>query len=191
MIHSASREALSTLGERMAAVAGRFSTADGLVELSQQLYGVSAVLFGEPRLRRALADPSTAAERRVDLADRLFDGKVSASALQVVRDAVSLRWSTPWDLVDSLEQVADEALFVAADSENCTDQVEDELFRFERILAEQPQLMVLLDEPSTTVERRAQLLDSVIQAKVHPITRRAVAARGGQPPQALGRLRDR
>ncbi|MEO6703944.1 MAG: F0F1 ATP synthase subunit delta [Jatrophihabitantaceae bacterium] len=171
MIHSASREALTELRGRLTAATARFSTTEGLAGLSDELYGVSRVLFGEPRLRRALADPSTEAARRAELAGRLLDGKISASAMQIVRDAVSMRWSAPWDLVDSLELLADEVLFAAADDAGCIDQVEDELFRFERIVADQPQLMVLLDEPLTTTERKVQLLDSVVAAKVHPISR--------------------
>lgn len=171
MIHAASRGALSALRERLEAVTGRFSTADGLIGLSQELYSVAELLAGQPRLRRAVSDASTDPQRRADLVDRLLEGKIGGSALQVVRDAVGLRWSTPWDLVDSLESVADEALFSAAANDNVLDRVEDELFRFERILDGQSELAVLLDEVSSTAQRRVELLDSVVGGKVHPITR--------------------
>lgn len=171
MMHAASREALTALRERLEAVTARFSTSDGLSGLSRELYSVAELLIAQPRLRRTLADASTAPQGRSDLAGRLLDGKVSASTLQVVRDAVSLRWSSPWDLVDSLELIADEALFGAADNDGILDRIEDELFRFERVLDAQSELAVLLDDVSATTERRVQLLDSVIGSKVHPITR--------------------
>ncbi|MGI8666324.1 MAG: F0F1 ATP synthase subunit delta [Jatrophihabitans sp.] len=174
-MHAASREALTALRERLEAVTGRFSTSDGLSGLSQELYAVAEVLNGQPRLRRALADPSTSATGRADLAGRLLEGKVGASALQIVREAVSLRWSASWDLVDSLELIADEALFSAAEQDGIADRIEDELFRFERILDAQSELTVLLDEASATADRRVALLDSVLGDKVHPITRQLLS----------------
>src|SRR5881227_2591204 len=98
--------------------------------LAQEAHAVAQLLDGQPRLRRALSDGSTAPERRAALASQLLDGKVGASSLQVVRDAVSLRWSSQWDLVDALEVVAADALFAAADGDGALDEIEDELFRF-------------------------------------------------------------
>ncbi len=171
MIHSsASRESLAALQQRLEAVTGRFSTPDGLTGLAQDVHAVAQLLAVQPRLRRTLADGSTAPERRADLAERLLDGKVSASALQVVRDAVALRWSTSWDLVDGLEQVAADSLFAAAESEQALDRVEDELFRFERILDGGSELSVLLDESATSPQRRIELLETLVADKAHPIT---------------------
>ncbi len=47
---------------------------------------------------------------------------------------MSLRWSSPWDLTDAIEAAGDDALFAAAEKGNSLDRIEDELFRFERIL---------------------------------------------------------
>jgi F-type H+-transporting ATPase subunit delta len=170
VIHSASRESLAELQQRLEAVTTRFSTSDGLSGLAQELHAVAQLLMTQPRLRRALADGSTAAERRAELASRLLENKVSASALQVVREAVSLRWSSPWDLVDALELVAADVLFVAAEGDRVLDQVEDELFRFERVLDSQSELAVLLDEATVSPQRRVQLLDALAADKVHPVT---------------------
>jgi F-type H+-transporting ATPase subunit delta len=170
VIHSASRESLAALQQRLEAVIGRFSTSDGLTSLAQDVHAVAQLLAGQPRLRRTLADGSTASERRAEFVERLLDGKVSASALQVVREAVSLRWSSHWDLVDALEQVAAESLFAAAEGEQALDQVEDELFRFERVLDGRNELAVLLDEATTSPQRRIELLDSLVADKAHPIT---------------------
>lgn len=171
MIHAASRGALVTLRERFEAVAARFSTSDGLSELARELHAVAELLIAQPRLRRALADASTAPAGRSGLADRLLEGKIGPSSLQVIRDTVSLRWSSPWDLLDSLGIIADEALFRGAESDGSLDRVEDELFRFERVLDAQAELSVLLDEATATPARRIELLSSVLSDKVHRITR--------------------
>jgi F-type H+-transporting ATPase subunit delta len=181
VIHSASRGSLAELQQRLEAVTGRFSTSDGLIGLAQEVHAVAQLLAAQPRLRRALSDGSTAAERRAALAGQLLGGKVSASALQVVGDAVSLRWSRQWDLVDALELMAADALFAAAEDAGALDQIEDELFRFERVLDGRSELSVLLDEATVAPQRRIQLLDALVGDKVNPITaellRHAISSR--------------
>ena len=181
MIHSASRASLAELQQRLEAVTGRFSTADGLIGLAQEVHAVAQLLAAQPRLRRTLSDASTPAEWRTGLASQLLGGKVGASTVQAVGDAVSLRWSSQWDLVDALELVAADALFVAAENAGVLDQIEDELFRFERILDGRSELAVLLDEATVNPQRRIQLLDALVADKVHPITaellRNAISSR--------------
>jgi F-type H+-transporting ATPase subunit delta len=184
-MHAASREALATLRRRVEAVTSQ--SGDGLreriegligrhgsgqlIELAQELSAVAELLTNQPRLRRLVADPSTDPERRAELIGRLLTGKVGDNTLAVAREAASLRWSSAWDLVDAFELVAADVLLIAAENDGSLDQVEDELFRFERILDSQSDLSALLDESSVPAERRVQLLDSVVAEKVHPITR--------------------
>src|SRR5882757_10892165 len=101
MMHAASRESLASVRGRLDTVAGRFSTADGLIGLADELHSAAALLTTQPRLRRLLADPSGGAEGKAEFVSRLLGEQLGASALQLVRDAVSLRWSSPWDLVDA------------------------------------------------------------------------------------------
>jgi F-type H+-transporting ATPase subunit delta len=174
-MHPASREALRTLRQRLEEATGRPAGSDQLVQLASELVAAAELLTRQPRLRRMLADPSTEAERRTDLVARLLTGKLAANSLQLVREAVALRWSTPWDLVDALELVSADVLLAAAENDGALDQVEDELFRFERILDAYSDLAVLLDEAAVPAERRVRLLDEVIGGKVHPVTRELLA----------------
>lgn len=169
MIHAASREALATLRERAEAVRGEHAAGE-YADLAAQLYAVTDLLTAQPRLRRTLGDPATAADARAGLAQRLFGGRIGADALEIVSQAVSLRWSSPWDLLDGLESVADDILFAAADEQNVLDEVEDELFRFERVLEWESDLAGLLDDASVPSARRVGLLDSVLSGKVQPVT---------------------
>jgi F-type H+-transporting ATPase subunit delta len=141
-----------------------------LVELATELHQVSRLLEVQPRLRRALGDPSTAGERRSQFARRILSGKISDRALNLVVDAVSLRWSNPWDLTDALSIVGDELLLDSAQRTGQLDNVEDELFRFGRILRAQDDLRGLLDEQSVPAERRIGLLTGVVGDKVDPVT---------------------
>jgi F-type H+-transporting ATPase subunit delta len=176
-LHAASRLALEHL-RRTVDEAARESRggllrgrAIDLPRLAEELYAVAELLAAQPRLRRSLADPATPAEGRARLIRGLLQGKMSDAALQITDQAVSLRWSAPWDLVDALETSGDEVLLAAADRENALDTVEDQLFRMERILDAQSDLSALLDEAVVPAARRVRLLDDVLKGKAHPVTR--------------------
>lgn len=180
-MHAASREALKTLRERLEAVTARFSTPEGMTNLAEELYAVVDVLIAQPQLRRMLSDPTTPAEGRAEVAARLFDGKVGASTLQVLRDAVAQRWSSPFDLLDALETSADDVLFAAAEQAGELDEVEDELFRFERVLDANSRLTTTLDDATAQPGRRVALVRQLLGDKVRPISLRllehAIASR--------------
>lgn len=166
MMRSASRQALVTLQqERDAAVNGRESAA-ALTTIARELYAIADVLVENPRLRRALADVASAPEARVSLLEAVFAGKVGEHALKVASAAVALRWSSPWDLTDSLEATGDDSLFAAAEKNRELDQVEDELFRFERILQGDGEVIGLLDEQNIEAARRNAFLDALVGGKV-------------------------
>jgi F-type H+-transporting ATPase subunit delta len=170
MIRSASRQALDELRKEENAVFDGRVSADTLGKIAGDLYSVADLLVTQPRLRRTLGDPATAADGRVQLADSLLSGKIDAKSLRIVKAAVALRWSTPWDLTDALEGAADTALFASAEKQQKLDQVEDELFRLERILESEGEAAALLDEFTVEPARRNQLLDRLVGNKVAPVT---------------------
>jgi F-type H+-transporting ATPase subunit delta len=172
MIHAASRQALAAVRERLNAVLEAAPSDGGASQrgLSADLYAVADLLSGQPRLRRTLADSSTDASSRGELVRSLLGGRVGDPALELVASVVEQRWSSAWDLADSLEILGDEALLAAAEQQGVLDTVEDELFRFERILAGSGELVSALDELTAPAERRVELLRSVIGGKTNPIT---------------------
>lgn len=171
MMHAASREALAALRPRVEATVSRFSAPDGFTGLAGELYAVVDLLTRQPRLRRMLADPATPPGGRAELVASLLSGKVGTSTLRLVQDAAALRWSSPWDMLDAIETAGDETLVAAAEKQGAMERIEDELFRFERILDAEPNLAALLDDPSAAGSRRRDLLDRLLGAKVHPLTR--------------------
>src|SRR5690242_13074112 len=140
MMQAASREAMGAVRNQVNSVLGRFSTTSGLAGLADELYAVASLLTAQPRLRRRLADPASTPEQRTGLADALFEGKISASALSILDSAVAARWSAAWDLVDAIETSGDDVLLAAAESDDVIATVEDELFRVERLLDAQSPL---------------------------------------------------
>ncbi|MFN2562850.1 MAG: F0F1 ATP synthase subunit delta [Jatrophihabitans sp.] len=185
-LRSASRQAQETLREQENAVfdnPGGFrakTEAGHLVDIADELYSVANLLAAQPRLRRTLGDPAAPEESRAQLIEQLIGSQVSKQTLQLCRAAVSLRWSTPWDLADAIEGAGDDALFAAAEKAGSVAEIEDELFRFERILQGEGEVAGLLDAYAVDTERRQALLNTLVQAKVSPITlqllRHAVAS---------------
>lgn len=152
--------------------------------LAGELFSVVALLDANATLRRAVADPSREGSDKAALAARLFEGKVSEAALTVLRGTIAQRWSSDRDLTDTIEAYAVESAIAGAESAGRVDQVEDELFRFERIVAADPALNAALTDGSVPAERRATIVDSLLQGKVADETltlaRQAISASRGR-----------
>jgi F-type H+-transporting ATPase subunit b/F-type H+-transporting ATPase subunit delta len=170
-LRSASREALSSLVAKFDEVSAGLGV-DDLSTLADDLVSVAKLLAGESVLTRHLADPSNDPSPKVALLVRLLQGKVGAPALDVLKTAVSGRWSADSNLVDAVEHVARLALLVRAEREDQAAAVEEQLFRFGRILDAQPRLTTLLGDYKTPVAGRKKLLDGVLTsgAGVSPVT---------------------
>jgi len=109
---------------------------------------------------------------RVRLLERLVSDKVGDATLDVLRLAVSERWSAISDLVDAIEHVSRQALLEVAERENKVDEVEDQLFRFSRVIDSQPRLGILLGDYGVPAEGRVGLLRKLLDAssgRVNPI----------------------
>jgi F-type H+-transporting ATPase subunit delta len=169
VLQSASREALGAATARLDEHIDTARAAD-LKRLADDLFAVVGLLGREHALRRALADPATPSEARGSLADRLFDGKIGRPALDVVSDMVKSRWSRAGDLLEGLESLARAAAFGVAEKDGSLDRVEDELFRFGRVLDREPELSRLLSDTATPVDKRLGLLRDVLVEKVTPVT---------------------
>ena len=151
--------------------------------LSDELFAVTQVLDGEPQLRRALADPSAPGGARAALAQRLLSEKISATALRLVSEVVAMRWSHPLDLVDAVESLAAQASFEQAAAAGTLDEVEDQLFRFARILEGERDLRAALSDATLPADRKRALLDGLLASKVDPVTLRIITAAALSPSE--------
>ncbi|MFC4943892.1 F0F1 ATP synthase subunit delta [Pseudonocardia sp. GCM10023141] len=170
LLQPASREALAEAQTRLDAIIDGASATE-LERIGDDLFGVLRLLLTEIPLRRSLSDPAVAGAARSGLADQLLNGKISRGALDVVSELVAARWSQSSDLVAALESLARQATLAVAEKNGALEEVEDELFRFGRILDREPQLNSLLSDGSTPAGERVQLLDTVLGTKVTPVTK--------------------
>jgi F-type H+-transporting ATPase subunit delta len=168
-MESSTRVALAQARERLREQT-EGAAGPALMRLADELFAVARLLDAQLGLRRALSDPSGKPEERAALARRLFAGKVAESTLDLIETMARLRWSHPIDLVEAASTLAVEASLDAADARGELDSVEDELFRFGRIVDADDELGRILSDRSAPAEGKAELLDRLLSGKVSPIT---------------------
>jgi F-type H+-transporting ATPase subunit delta len=169
-MRGASRASLAEAEERLEQL---LSSADPAT-LGDELFAVLRLLDREGVLRRALSDAARRVEQRAGLASAVLDGKVGPATADFVADVVSLRWARSIDLTDAIERFGVIATVVSAEAEGRLDDLEDELFRFERIVQAQPQLRGVLVDHRVAPERKAELLRELLEGKTTQATLRLI-----------------
>jgi F-type H+-transporting ATPase subunit delta len=149
--------------------------------VADDLFATAALLDFQPGLRRTFTDPAGYAEAKQDLAGALLSDRVSEPALDVFVTAVGQRWSSSYDLGNAMEQLGVMALVAAADDSGHLDDLEDELFRFSRIVEGEPALRDALSNRSVAVEHRRELVRRLLAKKAsQPAVRLAEQAVTGR-----------
>lgn len=148
--------------------------------LADELFAVVDLLGGSASLRRALTDPAIPAERRQALAGGLLGSRIGETALGLVVEGVGKRLGGV-ALLDALERQAVRALLRSAQDNGSLDDVEDQLFRFGRVVEGDPELRGAITDRTASLERRSALVDQLLDGKAAPETvrlaKRALAAR--------------
>jgi F-type H+-transporting ATPase subunit delta len=151
-------------------------------ELGTELFSVAKLLDGNGALRRAMTDPARPQAARTGLVQQLFGGKISTQAQEILSTAVAGRWVSGRDLGDALEQLSVEADVAYADSRRKLDELEDELFRLDRVVVAERALADKLSDRSIPVGLRQHLIHGLLQDKADAVTvrlvERAVDGRG-------------
>ncbi|HKP41812.1 F0F1 ATP synthase subunit B/delta [Mycobacterium sp.] len=162
-LRSASRESLAALVNSFDEATADLK-ADQLSSVADDLASVAKLLAAESVLTRHLADPADDPSAKIGLLETLLEGKVGDTALEVLKAAVSGRWSSDDNLVDATEHIARLALLVRAEREDEAGDVEEQLFRFSRVLDTQPQLTTLLSDYTAPAEDRVKLVRDVLDS---------------------------
>ncbi|MEU5437198.1 F0F1 ATP synthase subunit delta [Streptomyces sp. NPDC020719] len=178
-MNGASREALAAARERLDALMD--NTSVDAATLAGELAAVTALLDREVSLRRVLTDPAQAGEAKAELAGRILRGQVGGESADLVSGMVRSRWSRSRDLVDALEELANTADLTAAQKSGALDDVEDELFRFGRIVTSNSELRSALTNRAAAPSAKGELLRSLLGGKANPATERIVTRLVTQP----------
>jgi F-type H+-transporting ATPase subunit delta len=185
-VRGASRASYAELRDRLAT---ELPTAAIAEQAGDELFAVVRLLDSEHGLRRALADPTKPSREKAAVAGRLLHGRVSEVTEGLAAAAAAARWATSADLADAVEQLAIEALTVAAQLGGTLDDLEDDLFRFARVVSGQPGLREALIGPANSQAKRS-LLENLLTGKVAApamkiITQVLTHPRGRSPQAAL------
>lgn len=162
-LRAASRDALAEVVKAFESVADGADTAT-LTALGENLPAVAKLLVSEPTLNKPLAQASDDPAAKVQLVQRLFGGKVDAATLGLLKTVVSQRWSSSANLIDAIEHLARLALLVRAERDGQAEEVEDQLFRFGRVLDAEAQFSRLLSDQMVPTEHRVKLLKQVLDS---------------------------
>ena len=171
-----------------AAAESRLKALDGVLDrqpaseaLADELFAVVEAVGAQPSLRRALTDPSTPDAVRSQLTQSLFGDRVSGAAVAVLTEAARARWGTAGSFVAALERQGVRALLRTAQDAGRLDELEDQLFKVERLVDANPELRRALGDRRAPIEGREELLAGLLSGKVLPsvarLAKRAVAAR--------------
>lgn len=169
MQHIASTQALAEASSSLLLQAATMDDTD-LGVLGSDLAGVGHLLSREPPLRRTLSEVTTDVEHRAGLLRSLLSGKVGAPAAEVIDFTMRQPWANGRDLADGFIRLGRTAMFLRAERSGELDEVEDQLFRFGRIVQGSPELSVLLDDPVTPGDARAALVRRLLAGRAQALT---------------------
>jgi F-type H+-transporting ATPase subunit delta len=179
-MRGSSRASLAAAKQRL--IAALHGTAQRqTLTVGDELFAVVGLLDGDHSLRRALSDPARGARDRMGLAETLLRGKISATTLAQVTGVVGARWSGSKDLADAVEQLAVLAVARAADTEGQLDNLEDDLFRFGRVVQGSPDLRSALSNQFVPANGRTQVVARLLDGKVTESALRLITQAAGHP----------
>jgi F-type H+-transporting ATPase subunit delta len=173
MASSHSRGSYAAALETLTAGTAR-ATGPQLATVADEILSVAGLLRAEPRLRRALTDPSRSGEQRAELLRGLLSGKLSKATVDTLSTLVAGRWGRPTELLDATERLGVETVLRSAEKSRKLPDVEDELFRFGQIVSGNPELAVTLSDPGASMDRRVKLVEDLLKGKAQATTLRLV-----------------
>lgn len=161
-----SRTSLAVVRE---AVNDRFQD-PALAEAGRDLLAVADLLVREKPLRSSLSDSGRSVAERRALVETLLAGRISPLAVEFTSTIATRRWSSESDLVDAVELAGSLALFGASEEIGDLDKVEDELFRFGRILSSNGDLQLTLASPSLPAGTKRAILTDLLDGRATQTT---------------------
>ena len=180
-----SRASFAELQEQLA---GALPDASAARQAGDQLFAVVRLFDAEHGLRRALADPAKPGGEKAAVARQLLHGRVPPVVEDLVVEAATRHWASPGDFADAIEQLAIEAFTMAAQYDGKLDDLEDDLFRFARVVSSNPSLRMALIGPATADAKRS-LLTSLLTGKVSSpslsLITQVITHPRGRSPQAV------
>lgn len=136
----------------------------------RELLEIADLLVSEKPLLNALSDSGRPAGERSQIVASLLAERVCPLALEIAQNIVTQRWSSESDLIDTFEIAGAQAMFGACEDAGDLDRVEEELFRFGRIVDANGDLQLALSSPGLPAQTKRGILVDLLGGKVTDTT---------------------
>ena len=175
--------ALEAIGREAEEILG--GAGDAAIRAAEELPSFARLLRREPRLRLALTDITLDGTAKRELLSTLLGGRaapVTVEAASVLADHLL----SPDELERAARELAVRGMLAGAQASGALEDVEDELFRFGRIVDANGALFGALTNPALPAEVRDGLVEDLLRDRARPETlalvRFALETRGTRDP---------
>lgn len=168
----------SATTQALAATTAALDAASGVdLDVARELFAAARAVGDSSQLSGALADSAAAPAARRKVVTDVFASALSATTLSLLTSAVDQRWSSASDLIDGIEELAVRVTALATAGVD----VEGELFRFSRTVAENPELELALGSRLGDASAKGALIEKLLGSRAHPATTLIVSSLVQQP----------
>ena len=177
-------------GERAERTFRAAASAGSLSRVRDDLFQLTALLRGQPRLRKVLGEIGVPDEAKQGLMRALFERRVDPATLGLVEGLIG-EDGVAWRLPAVLEDVAVRAVLAESEAQGSLEDLEDQLFRFARLLEAQPSLRAAFTNPVLPDENKLALLDDLLGRRAEEgtvILLRHVLLAPGDPVERIDAL---
>jgi F-type H+-transporting ATPase subunit delta len=167
--------------------------AGSLPRVRDDLFALAELIQQQPRLRKTLGDIGIPDEAKQGLMRSLLQKRVDEATLRLL-DSLIVEDGVAWRLPTVLEDLAVQAVLAQADHEGSLAEVEDQLFRFARLLEAQPRLRGAFTDPVLPDEQKVALVDDLLGGRAEEATLvllRGEVTQQGDPVERIQALADR
>lgn len=142
------------------------------------IFAASDALAAQYRLRATLSDPAVPAKVRVQMARRLFSDRIPSAAVELVAQVCASATDATF-LETEVDRQGIRAVFQQS---GAVRRVQEEVFRFARVLEDDSDLQATLTDPLIELAARQRLVADLLASRAHPATvqlvQRCVQRRG-------------
>ncbi len=157
----------SATTQAQAAAAAALAAQSGVdLDTARELFAATRVVGESSHLSGALSDAAAPADARVKVVADVFGKTFQPATVAVLSAIANERWSSAADLIDGVEQVAVRAAAIA-DAEA---DVQGELFRVSRIVAENPDLELALGSRRGDDAAKGALVETLLKDRASAAT---------------------
>lgn len=147
------------------------------LNVARELFAAARTLDGSSQLGGALADSAASPEARAKVVADVFGATVQPTTATLLTAAVQQRWSSASDLIDGIEDLAVRAAAISSPDAD----VEEELFRFSRTVAENPELELALGSRLGDDSAKGVLVESLLKGRASEAASLVVSSLVRQP----------